>query len=96
MAGRVSDDEFAPVRREIAIGDVDGDALLALRREPVHQEGEVDRLIRRAMAARGSFDGAELVLENRVGLVQETTDQGRFAGRDGRRIRPCKIFARAS
>ena len=30
------------VGREIAIGDVDGDALLALGGEPVHQQGEIE------------------------------------------------------
>ena len=42
VAGRVGDDEGAPRGREIAIGDVDGDALLALGLEPVDQQREVD------------------------------------------------------
>ena len=57
VARRVGDDEFAPMRGEVAIGDIDGDALLALGREAVDEEGEVDRLPRRAVPARGHLDG---------------------------------------
>ena len=44
MAWRVGDDEGAAGRGKIPVGDVDGDALLALRRQPVDQQGEVPRL----------------------------------------------------
>ena len=43
VARRVGDDEFPPRRREIAIGDVDGDALLALGLEPVDEQRKIDR-----------------------------------------------------
>ena len=42
VAGRVGDDEAAPVGGEIAVGDVDGDALLALGDEAVDEEREID------------------------------------------------------
>ena len=42
MARRVGDDEFALVGGEEAIGDVDGDALLALGLQPVDQQREID------------------------------------------------------
>ncbi len=42
VAGRVGDDEAAPVGGEIAVGDVDGDALLALGGKSIDDEGEVD------------------------------------------------------
>ena len=38
MARRVSTDEAAVVRREITVGDIDRDALLALREQPVQQQ----------------------------------------------------------
>ena len=38
VTGRVGEDEFATCRREIAIGDVDCDALLPLRLQPVGEE----------------------------------------------------------
>ena len=43
VARRVGDDEFPPRRREIAIGDVDGDLLLALGLQPVDQQREIER-----------------------------------------------------
>ena len=49
VAGRVGDDERARRRREIAIGDVDGDALLALGFEAVDQQREIDVLAGRAV-----------------------------------------------
>ena len=50
---RVDDDEAAPGRLEIAPGDVDGDALLALGLEPVEQEAEIDALAVDAATMRG-------------------------------------------
>ena len=47
---RIGDDELAPGARKEAIGDVDGDALLALGRQPVDQQREIDPLALRAMA----------------------------------------------
>ncbi len=41
MAGAVDDDEAAVVGVEIAPGDVDGDALLALGDEAVHEQAEI-------------------------------------------------------
>ena len=51
VPGRVGDDELALLGREEAIGDVDGDALLALGGEAVDQQREVDLLALRADAA---------------------------------------------
>ncbi len=45
---RVGDDELALVGGEVAVGNVDGDALLALGGEAVDQEREVDVLPLRA------------------------------------------------
>ena len=42
VARRVGDDELALVGGEEAVGDVDGDALLALGRQAVDQQREVD------------------------------------------------------
>ena len=42
VAGRVGDDELAPGRREVAVGDVDRDPLLPLGAQAVGQEGEVE------------------------------------------------------
>ena len=42
VPGAVGDDELAVGRRRVAVGDVDGDALLALGPQAVGDEGEVD------------------------------------------------------
>ena len=49
VARRVGDDELAPVGGEEAIGDVDGDALLALGFQPVDQQREIDVAAGRAV-----------------------------------------------
>ena len=53
VARRVRDDEFAARRFEIAVGDVDGDALLALGAQAVGEQRKIDR-------ARGAIDAALL------------------------------------
>ncbi len=45
VPGGVGDDEPAFRRREVAVGDVDRDALLALGPEPVGEKGEVHVLV---------------------------------------------------
>jgi len=79
VAGRVGDDELALVAGEEAVGDVDGDALLALRGETVDQQREVDLLALRAVAAAVAFERCELIVEDLPGFVQQAADQGRLA-----------------
>jgi hypothetical protein len=76
VAGRVGDDELAAVGREVAVGDVDGDALLALGLQAVGQEGEVD------LTGTGGADllavalhRGELVLVNHLGVVEQAADE---------------------
>ena len=64
VARRVGDDELALLAREEAVGDVDRDALLALGREPVDEQGEIDLLALRAVALAVGFERGELVVEN--------------------------------
>ena len=45
VAGRVGDDELAPRRREVAVRDVDRDALLALGPQAVGEQREVHVLL---------------------------------------------------
>ena len=45
VAGRVGDDELALRRREVAVRDVDGDALLALGAQAVGEQREVHLLL---------------------------------------------------
>ncbi len=73
VAGGVRDDELAGRRREVAVGHVDRDALLALGAEPVGEQREVGVVV--ALAAAGRLHGLELVLEDRLGVVQQTADE---------------------
>ena len=79
VAGRVGDDEAALVGLEIAVGDVDRDALLALGLEPVDEQGEIDRLAGRAVLDRIPFERRDLIVENEVLFPEKPADQGRFA-----------------
>ncbi len=79
MAGRIGDDEFAPVGREEAIGDVDGDALLALGGEPVDQEGEVELAALRPDLLAVGLERRQLVFEQHLGFVEQPADQRALA-----------------
>ena len=76
MARRIGDDKFAPWRREIAIGDVDGNLLLALGLQAVDEESEVE-LASPAPAgtARIVLGAAHLVLIDQRGIVKQPADQ---------------------
>ena len=75
VAGRVGDDELALARREVAVGDVDRDALLALGLEAVGEEREVDRLA----AAGLGLERVELVGEDGAAVEQKPADQRALA-----------------
>ena len=63
-------------RREVAIGDVDGDALLALGAQAVGEQREID-LARRGGAF--AFDRPHLVFVDRLRVVEQAADQRRLA-----------------
>jgi len=71
---RIGDDELAPLAGEIAVGDIDRDALLALRRKAIDQQREVDLLALGAVALAVSFESGELVVEYLLGLVEQSAD----------------------
>ncbi|MCB5293120.1 hypothetical protein BJQ90_02565 [Arthrobacter sp. SO3] len=85
VPGAVREDEAAAVRGEVAVGDVDGDALFPLGAQAVGQQREVNRLgaggtgAPEAPVRRGAGDGVELVGEDRLGVVQEAAHQGGLA-----------------
>ena len=75
MARRVGDDEFALVGGEEAIGDVDGDALLALGLQPVDQQREIDVAAGGAVLFRILLQRREVILEQQLGIVEQPADQ---------------------
>ena len=77
VAGGVGDDEFPLGGGEVAIGDVDGDALFALGAQAVGHQGKVGVVV--AAFTRGALDGGELVLHDGLGVVQQPADEGGLA-----------------
>ena len=64
---------FRAGRLEIAVGDVDGDALLAFGAQAVGEQGEIDGPAGAIDAA--AAHGGELILVDRLGVVQQAADQ---------------------
>ena len=85
VAGGVGDDELAPGRREVAVGDVDGDALFPLGAQAVGQQGQVGVVL--APVPAGPLDRLQLIGEDRLGVVEQPPDQRPLAvvDRAGRR-----------
>ncbi len=74
MARRVGEDEPAAGGGEVAVGDIDRDALLPLGPQPVGQQRQVGRLL--STLAGRVLDRLQLVGEDRLGVVQQTPDEG--------------------
>ena len=81
VAGRVGDDELAPRGGEVAVRDVDRDALLALGPQAVGEQREV-RVVEPLLAAR-ALDGLELVLEDLLAVEEQAPDERALAVVDG-------------
>ena len=77
VAGGVGDDELAGRGGEVAVGHVDGDALLPLGPQAVGQQGQVGVLV--APLAADPLDRLELVLEDGLGVVQQAPDERALA-----------------
>ena len=73
VARRIGDDEFPARSFKIAVGHVDGDALLAFGAQAVGEQRKIDRAGRAIDAA--IFYGGELILENGFGIVQQSPDE---------------------
>ena len=79
VAGRIGDDKLAPRGGKIAVGDINGDALLALGLQAIHQQGQVNVTARGPELHAVSGDGGELIFVNDLGVVQEPADQRALA-----------------
>jgi hypothetical protein len=77
MPGSVGELEAAARGDEGAVGDVDGDALLALGAQAVREQREVDVAVASALARR--LDVLELVGEDLLRVVEQPADQRRLA-----------------
>ncbi len=85
MPGCVGEHELALRRGEVAVRNIDRDALFALGPQPVGQQRKLDAVVP-AVATR-PLDCFEGVREHRLGVMQQPPDQRRFAviDRTGRR-----------
>ena len=80
VARGVGDDELTLVGGEIAVGHVDGDALLSLGLEAVEQEGVVNMASTSIAHALGiALEGGELVFVEFLGIKEEASDEGGLA-----------------
>ena len=79
---RVGDDELAQRGGEVAVGDVDRDALFALGDEAVGEERQVER---EPAPLRRALDRRELVGEDRLRVVEQAADQRALAVVDAAR-----------
>ena len=91
VAGRVGDDELALRRREVAVRDVDGDALLALGPQAVGEQRQVG--VVEPAVATALLDRLELVFEDLLGVEQQAPDQGALAVVDRTRGREAQHLA---
>jgi hypothetical protein len=75
----VGDNKFALLGREVAIGDVDGDALLALSLQAVHQQRQIQFFALGTVTLAVVMQRRELIFVNLAGIVQQAANQGAFA-----------------
>ena len=77
VPGGVGDDEFPLGRGEVAVGDVDRDALFALGAQAVGDQGEVGVVVPALLG--GALDGGQLVLHDGLGVEEQPADERRLA-----------------
>ena len=77
MTWRIRNDEFPSCGGEVAVGNVDRDALFALGAQTVGQQREVDRSGGAVDAA--VFHGSQLIFVNAFGVMQQPANQRGFA-----------------
>jgi hypothetical protein len=76
VPGRVDDHVVARRRAQPDLGGIDGDALVALGLEGIHEERPFEG---HAAPLAHRLDGLELALGQRAGIVDQATDEGRLA-----------------
>src|SRR4051812_4013579 len=77
MARSIGDDEFPPRRGEVAIGNINGDALFSLGSQAVRKQRKINWSCGAVDAAL--LHGRQLVLVNRLAVIEEPADQRGFS-----------------
>ena len=71
VAWGVTDDEFSPLGGEVTVGYINGDALLALGRQAVGEQGQI--------GLPHALNTGQVVLQHRLGVDQQTANEGALA-----------------
>ena len=79
VARGVGDDELALGGGEVAVRDVDGDALLAFGLQAVHQQRQVHAAALGAGGLAVAANGVQLVFVDHLGIVQQAPDERALA-----------------
>ena len=79
MAGRISDNELALFSREEAVGNVDRNALLALGRQTINQQCEVNLFALRPLSLAVAFERGELIFKDHLAVIEQSPDQRALA-----------------
>jgi hypothetical protein len=66
-------------RRKEPVGDIDGDALLALGLQAIHQQRKIELFAGRTVAGGIALKRCQLILEDQLGVVEKAADQSRLA-----------------
>ena len=81
VARRVGDDEFPLGRGEVAVGDVDRDALFTFGAQAVRHQRQIGVVVSAFLG--GALDRGELIFHDGLGVEQQAADEGRLAVVDG-------------
>ena len=79
MAGGIGDDELALGSREVAVGNVDGNTLLTLGLQAIHQQRQIHLFASGAGLLGVTGDGFHVIFIDHLGVMQQTPDQGALA-----------------
>jgi len=79
VARRIGNDEFALVGGKEAVGDIDGDALLALGGQAVEKQREVEFAVGGTKPFRVRRERGELIVVEQLRFVQQAADQRALA-----------------
>ena len=79
VARRIGDDELALGGGEVAVRHVDGDALLPLRLQAVHEQRQVHAAALGAGGLAVAADGVQLIFVDHLGIVQQPPDERALA-----------------
>ena len=79
MSGSICDDEFATFGIEIPVSHINGNTLLTLSLQTIHQQGQINLLTLRTPALTVSLHGRHVIFKNLLRVVQQAANQRTLA-----------------